>query len=276
MGHSLSPLFSWRSSICDSDLPPTARHVALTLSLHMNERGESCFPTVATLVGETGLCERTVRDAIRLLGESGWLTKEVRYTPVGRQTSNLYTASVPELRGAADAPSGVQQMQGEGAADAPSCIEDVNRGRQEEDEPPLAPRERGEPDGDVVKSFEQFWATWVGVCSKRNVPAGPRSKAAITWGAQSTPSGLRSRNALGPNERAAAIENLAAWETYYEHPKAQIPPHAVTWLNQRRWETPPPDLDAATSRPKTPEQQAADEYVKSIINERLERNRRAS
>ena len=49
----LSALFTWRSAICESGLPPTARHVALTLSLHMNERGGSAFPG-ATLLATDG------------------------------------------------------------------------------------------------------------------------------------------------------------------------------------------------------------------------------
>jgi hypothetical protein len=72
----LSPLFSWRSAICDSDLPPTARHVALTLSLHMSERGDSCFPPLTQQQAETGLSRSAVCDNLKLIEEAGYLRRE--------------------------------------------------------------------------------------------------------------------------------------------------------------------------------------------------------
>jgi hypothetical protein len=71
MSH-LRPLFTWRSAIVESDLPPTARHVALTLALHMNERGGSCFPSQATLASETGLHPRTVKRSLQAGWSAGW------------------------------------------------------------------------------------------------------------------------------------------------------------------------------------------------------------
>lgn len=90
----LSPLFTWRSAIADksSGLPPTSRLVSLTLSLHMNERGGSCWPSVATLADETGLDERTVRRVLGDLREQGWLSVTLGG---GRGHSNRYTATIP-------------------------------------------------------------------------------------------------------------------------------------------------------------------------------------
>lgn len=95
----LSPLFSWRSAVCDSTLPPVTRHVALTLSLHMNERGGSCFPSLATLARETGLHEDTIKVHLRSLRQTGWLQVEHDRAVRGRGTRNTYTATVP-TRGA--------------------------------------------------------------------------------------------------------------------------------------------------------------------------------
>jgi DNA-binding transcriptional regulator YhcF (GntR family) len=77
----VSRLFTWRGDIVDSDLPPTSRHVALTLSLHMNERGDSCFPSLMTLAAETGLSKSTVAEHLARLEREGWL---VRQTGGGR------------------------------------------------------------------------------------------------------------------------------------------------------------------------------------------------
>lgn len=98
MSVQLSPLFSWRGAIAskDSGLTPTVRHVALNLSLHMSERGDSCFPAVGTMVEETGLADSTVRASLRTLCDEGWLVKEERFRADGSRSSNTYTATVPE------------------------------------------------------------------------------------------------------------------------------------------------------------------------------------
>lgn len=92
-GTRLSPLFSWRGCIGDSDLPATTRHVALQLSMHMNERGGSAFPSVATLARETRLSEHTVRDHLHDLRDAGWLSVTERGGPY---KTNIYAATVPE------------------------------------------------------------------------------------------------------------------------------------------------------------------------------------
>jgi len=100
-------LFTWRSAICESDLPPTARHVALTLALHMNELGGSCFPGGARLTRETGLSMRTVRTALATLEQVGWLTVTHRGSSHHGQkrTANEYEASYPAtMTGAGDTP----------------------------------------------------------------------------------------------------------------------------------------------------------------------------
>lgn len=91
----MSPLFTWRSAIAASELAPSHRLVALTLSLHMNERGGSAFPSRATLALETGLSPRSVSRILRSLVGDGWLTVEVRFDARGRQTSSRYVAAVP-------------------------------------------------------------------------------------------------------------------------------------------------------------------------------------
>jgi hypothetical protein len=86
----LSPLFTWRTAIAKSDLPPTARHVALTLSLYMNERGGSAWPSLSTLAGDSGLSTRSIMRAIRVLEREHYLLCEKR-----PGTSTLYTATAP-------------------------------------------------------------------------------------------------------------------------------------------------------------------------------------
>jgi hypothetical protein len=92
----MSPLFTWRTAIStpESGLTSTEHHVGLTLSLHMAEAGDSCFPSIdPTLHEETcGRSAATIRMAINQLVELGWLRKELR---IGRGNANEYEALIP-------------------------------------------------------------------------------------------------------------------------------------------------------------------------------------
>lgn len=90
------PLFTWRSAIADSDLPATTRHVALTLSLHMNERGGSCYPSAQALAKETGLNISTVREHRAYLELAGWIQCVERGGIKGeRRRASAYEATIP-------------------------------------------------------------------------------------------------------------------------------------------------------------------------------------
>lgn len=92
MSAKLSPLFSWRGEIVDSDLSANTRHIALTLSMHMSESGDSCFPSIRTLASESGRSSATVSEAIKELVDGGYL--DVAHGG-GRGKPNRYTAIVP-------------------------------------------------------------------------------------------------------------------------------------------------------------------------------------
>jgi DNA-binding MarR family transcriptional regulator len=90
----LSPLFTWRTAITESDLRPTSRHVALTLSLYMGEKGDHAWPAVTTLAEDTGLDRRTVQRALRELQDSGWLAVRIG----GGHATSRYVGLIPEGR----------------------------------------------------------------------------------------------------------------------------------------------------------------------------------
>lgn len=93
----LAPLFTWRSAISESDLPPTVRHVALALSLYMNERGGSAHPGPSRLARETGYHLVTVKRALGALEEHGYLNCVTRggSDRDGTRTANEYVAAFP-------------------------------------------------------------------------------------------------------------------------------------------------------------------------------------
>lgn len=88
----LKPLFTWRSAIAMSRLPQKAKHVALTLSLHMSERGDSCFPGLRLLEAETSMGKSTVLRMLDELERSGFL--EIKRGG-GRGRPNHYGALIP-------------------------------------------------------------------------------------------------------------------------------------------------------------------------------------
>jgi len=93
----MAPLFSWRGAIADSDLAPTTRHVLLTLSTYMNERGGSAFPGSARLAHDSGLHQDTVKTHLRDAVDRGWLRVVAPGGSLagGKRLATQYAASVP-------------------------------------------------------------------------------------------------------------------------------------------------------------------------------------
>lgn len=67
------PFFAWRQRLLISSLPPTTRHVLLTLGCHMDDQGASCWPSIALLAAETGLSRQTVVEHLKRAREDGWV-----------------------------------------------------------------------------------------------------------------------------------------------------------------------------------------------------------
>ncbi len=99
-------VFAWRESVLESDLPPTARLVALVMSFDM----DCCLP-MATRVGperlalRTGLSLRSVKAQIKALREAGWIVMVKRG---GGPAGNTSTHHALLRTGAGDAQ--VQEM----------------------------------------------------------------------------------------------------------------------------------------------------------------------
>lgn len=173
------PLFTWRGAVCDSGLPPTCRHVLLTLSLHMNERGGSCFPSVARLCSETGLGRSTVIRQLQLARDNGWLV--VNQSP-GR-TTNQYKAEVPPL----DQPSRSRTVpQNDRPAAEPShseTVPDQDLNRPAAEHQPSRSDTSTVPDRDPSSSLVLHVSSSVGHQSTKAVakaPARPEIAAAFS------------------------------------------------------------------------------------------------
>lgn len=228
----LSPLFTWRSAICDSDLPPTVRHVALTLSLHMSERGDSCFPSRQVLALETGLSERAVQRAIKALEEGGWLRVERPAERGGRGHPNRYAARVPEGRPWFSLPR--QKGERGSPKDVNIYISTLSHRGNGDISSPLPPRSRRR--GDPL--FEAVYEATAGQPWSLGASLTRTARAALNAAVRD----LREVGATPDDVRRAA----AAWPAVF--PQARCTPHALAkhWhlLAAAREQEPPPLSDA--------------------------------
>lgn len=87
--------FSWRQAILDSELPPTTRHVLLTLACHMNDAGQSCYPSIELLCKETGLSNRAVITHLQNAAEAGWISVAKHGFAGQRWANNEYKMAWP-------------------------------------------------------------------------------------------------------------------------------------------------------------------------------------
>lgn len=129
----LAPVITWRSLIAESDLPPTTRHVALALSLYMNEKGGSAFPGAERLARDTSLTDRAVRENLKILVERGYL--RVLNPGGGRGNAKVFAAANPESD---DAKPGIptQQTLNEVQASSPVVVQES---------PPAASQRKRDP-----------------------------------------------------------------------------------------------------------------------------------
>jgi DNA-binding transcriptional ArsR family regulator len=129
------PLFTWRTCVASkhSGLEATTRHLALTISLHMNERGGSCFPSMDSMAEETGLHKATVIRHLRILEEAGWLSVKRRNRP-GRSDVNQYTALVPMAVAALVADEASERVAEDDPSSGERVAQDRGKGRTERPE----------------------------------------------------------------------------------------------------------------------------------------------
>lgn len=246
------PLYKWRAAIVSSDLPATCRHVALTLSLHMNEEGDSCFPSVDTTAAETGLSRRAVQLNITRLVDGQWLKL---HRGGGRGRSNRYVAVLPPASVApVVAPSGAPPIDSEtvhqkhrisntvsetvfeerervhlttrkGAPGAPEVFkrtpEDSNAQATLIDLP-AAPEPAPDPKASKELATERFekhlWPIW----PRREGKRVGKAKALTQW--------LK----LTIDQQRDAVKGARAYAAYCERAK-RFPKDAERWLRDHEW-----------------------------------------
>lgn len=110
----IAPLFTWRTAICESNLPSTTRLVAFALSLYMNERGGSAFPGAERLANDTGLSLRAVKEHTNALYHAGYLKRLSKGG--GRGHATVWQAVVPVDKSLGVGSETVHEVHGSDAA----------------------------------------------------------------------------------------------------------------------------------------------------------------
>jgi DNA-binding transcriptional MocR family regulator len=83
--------FDYNRAILASDLKPNEKLVAITIAIHYNwKTKEMAYPSIKTLVRETGLSKATIHRAKVNLILQGYLVSQRRYN-----NSNLYLPQIP-------------------------------------------------------------------------------------------------------------------------------------------------------------------------------------
>ncbi|MDN5880958.1 MAG: helix-turn-helix domain-containing protein, partial [Nitrosospira sp.] len=127
--------YTWQTAILASSLPPTMRHVLLTLGCHLNVAGEACFPSTKLLAQETGLSERAVVTHLGNAKTLGWIVVRSHGLRGQKWRRHEYFPTIPK---SAEALNEVQH-QGTELDSAPSkkALNVVPKGAEPNDEKAL-------------------------------------------------------------------------------------------------------------------------------------------
>ena len=133
--------FQAMAAVVPLRLPTNEKFVLLMLANYADQDGK-CWPSIGRLASDTGLCESSVRNAIKTLRDySGFIAVQRRVDEDGRQTSNNYLLDIElclKLRGGegvrgtgggvTDRGGRVYLVEGEGVPHTPEpIIEPINK-----------------------------------------------------------------------------------------------------------------------------------------------------
>jgi hypothetical protein len=89
-------IWSWRNAIRKSSLPPLAKLCCYVLADYMSDAGKGCFPSIVTLMKDTGLSNTSIAKHLRLAVEAGLLVKHRFRDRAGHCTGTNYYPRFPE------------------------------------------------------------------------------------------------------------------------------------------------------------------------------------
>lgn len=91
-------IWSWRQAIEFSNLPPLTKLLLYTMANYMNEHGDWCFPSVATMAKGCTMDERSVYRHLKNAESAGFIEKRKRQVKGQKWASNEYKAVMPHVQ----------------------------------------------------------------------------------------------------------------------------------------------------------------------------------
>lgn len=247
----VSTAWSWRHGIAKSGLPPTTRHLLLTMSLFMNECGEGCYPSIEDLMDATGLSKNAVLKHICVAVDNGWLRRgnhglrgqkwrraEYEAAWPGRSdagtgdaaNADADTGTDIEPADSADTAEGgargappieqkvVHEVDKGGAPRGPKVVHDVHQDKDQSihqsNTSPVERERASARDDPRFRKFLKAWPTSV---------ADDKARTAAAW------------EALGAAERQAAVEGVPAFAAAMKRLNRRYWPAGFTYLRDRKW-----------------------------------------
>lgn len=195
------------------------KFVLLMLANYASSEKGDCFPSVDTLMEDTGLARSTIQKCLKDLVEKGYITAHERWDN-GRQLSNSYRLVVGWGEGPSHGHRGPSDERG-GPPHGPTGAR--HTGTNLSEEPINQPNKASPPKLDekiLEQEFLEFWEAY----PKR--PSNPRQHALTSY--------------IKARKKGASKEIIMAGVLAYARTRAGKEPEytamAATWLNQKRWE----------------------------------------
>jgi|GEM_PF-3470517 len=227
-------------------LPPSEKIVLIALCDWANDDGGSCHPSIKAVSVRSCLSERQSQRIMHALVEGGWITVVGNFFGGKPGETRQYRINVNAVLTGDAGVTGVKKTRVTNGAktgdicdmvrvtsatktgdthDTLSIIEPSLRATITKSNHQTRVREKVIPEG-----FDQFWKTYPRKDSKQD--------AIKAWWK------------ISEIDRMAVASILPRWVRSWKwiH-EPQFIPHGATWLNKRRWEDPPPPLDADRAAP---------------------------
>ena len=207
-------------AVARTGMTPRDKLVLVILANRANERRE-CWPSMGSLIDDTGLSERSIQDAVKALARAGVLTIEVGG---GRGRTNLYRLQTPQnMTNTPQKPVGIETNETpQNPQETPQDLQETPQTSREtpqhlHPEPKEPKGTQREPKVLRVEADADF-AIWYAAYPRK---VG-RDNAAKAY--------TRAR------KRMAVADLLLAVRTFpFDHSRPEFIPHPATWLNQGRW-----------------------------------------
>lgn len=90
------PVWTWRDAVRQAAVPPLTKLVCYSIANYLADVGQGCFPSIKTLIADTGLSNRSLATHIRTAVDAGLLIVERKTGRDGRYQLTHYLPRFPD------------------------------------------------------------------------------------------------------------------------------------------------------------------------------------